>query len=275
MDYAPMVKMHRGHPAPATIACMEVPLEEAKGFGVMSVAGDDKITAFEEKPANPTPSPINPEMALVSMGIYVFDKAFLIEALRADHADPDSDHDFGKDIIPKLIADPGVYAYRFGSSEGRVSQDRYWRDVGTIDAFYEANMALLEPVPPLNLYQADWTIRTYQAQHPPARTVPGASGTEGIFVNSILAGGVIIAGGAVDHSILFPRVQVGDEAIIEDSILFEGVEVGAGCRLRNCIVDKDVIIPAGVQVGIDPEQDAARFTVSSKGIVVIPKGYRF
>jgi glucose-1-phosphate adenylyltransferase len=275
MDYAPMLKMHRAHDAPATIACMEVPLDEAKGFGVMRVDEHDRITAFEEKPAHPTPLPGNPDLALASMGIYVFDKGFLIEALRADHADPHSSHDFGKDIIPRLIADPGVYAYRFGSNEGRVSQDRYWRDVGTIDAFYEANMALLEPVPPLNLYQPDWTIRTYQAQHPPARTVPGASGNEGIFVNSILAGGVIIAGGAVDHSILFPRVRVGDEAIIEDSILFEGVEVGAHCRLRNCIVDKDVAIPAGTELGIDLDRDRARFTVSPKGVVVVPKGYRF
>jgi glucose-1-phosphate adenylyltransferase len=275
MDYAPMVKMHRGHDAPVTIACMEVPLEEAKGFGVLQVDDSDRIMAFTEKPAEPESLPDKPDRALASMGIYVFDKDFLIEALRADHANQASSHDFGKDIMPGLIERPGVYAYRFGGESGRVSRDHYWRDVGTIDAYYEANMALLEPVPPLNLYQPDWTIRTYQAQHPPARTVPGKSGTEGIFVNSIVAGGTVIAGGAVDHSILFPRVKVCDEAIVEDSILFEGVEVGDGCRLRRCIVDKDVTIPAGSTIGIDLEEDRKRFTVSDGGVVVIPKGYRF
>ena len=275
MDYAPMVKRHRAHDAPVTIACMEAPLEEAKSFGVMCVDGNDRIIDFTEKPANPTPLADNPDMALVSMGIYVFDKDFLIAALRRDHDNAASKHDFGNDIIPGMIGTPGVYAYRFGGETGRVSQDRYWRDVGTIDAYYEANMALLEPIPPLNLYQPDWTIRTYQAQHPPARTVPGRSGTEGIFVNSIVAGGAVIAGGAVDHSILFPRVKVCDEAIVEDSILFEGVEVGDGCRLRNCIVDKEVRIPAGTELGIDLAADRLRFTVSAKGIVVIPKGYKF
>lgn len=275
MDYEPMLKMHRSHKEPVTIACMEVSLEEARGFGVMSVDGNDKITAFQEKPANPTPLADKPDHALASMGIYVFDKDFLISILRADHADAASSHDFGKDIMPGLIDQPGACAYRFGGPAGRVSQDRYWRDVGTLDAYYEANMALLDPLPPLNLYQPDWTIRTYQAQHPPARTVPGRSGTEGIFVNSIVAGGAIIAGGAVDHSILFPRVKVCDEAIVEESILFEGVEVGDGCRLRRCIVDKDVCIPPGTDIGLDPQQDRKRFTLSDKGVVVIPKGFRF
>jgi len=275
MDYAPMLKAHRGHGAPATIACMEVSLDDARGFGVMGVDASDRIVAFTEKPADPVPLPGNPEAALASMGIYVFDKDFLMSLLRADHERANSSHDFGKDIIPRLLDDPGAFAYRFGGTDGRVSQDRFWRDVGTIDAYYEANMALLEPVPPLNLYQEDWTIRTYQSQHPPARTVPGTSGTEGIFVNSIVAGGAVIAGGAVDHSILFPRVKVCDEAIVEDSILFEGVEVGDNCRLRNCIVDKEVRIPAGTALGFDQETDRQRFTVSPRGIVVIPKGYRF
>lgn len=275
MDYAPMVELHRSHDAPATIACMEVPLEEAKDFGVMSVDPQDRIIAFDEKPSTPTPLPDQPDQALASMGIYVFDKDFLITVLRADHADAGSSHDFGKDILPGLINQPGAYVYRFGGKAGRVSQDRYWRDVGTLDAYYDANMALLKPMPPLNLYQADWTIRTYQAQHPPARTVPGRSGTEGIFVNSIVAGGAIIAGGAVDHSILFPRVKVCDEAIVEDSILLEGVEVGDSCRLHRCIVDKDVRIPAGTHIGMDPEQDSKRFTLSDNGVVVIPKGYPF
>ncbi len=275
MDYAEVIRFHRSHDAPVTVACMEVDLEEASAFGVLGVNEQNRIVAFEEKPAQPTPIPGEPDKALVSMGIYVFDRDCLIEALSADAEQPDSSHDFGNDILPQLIDSPGVYAYRFGGEGGRVSQDRYWRDVGTIDAYYEANMALLEPVPPLNLYQDDWVIRTYQAQHPPARTVPGESGNEGVFVNSILAGGVVISGGGVDHSILFPRVHIGDEAIIEDSILFEGVDVGAGARLRRCIVDKDVSIPAGEQIGIDPVQDATRFSISPDGVVVVPKGYVF
>jgi glucose-1-phosphate adenylyltransferase len=156
-----------------------------------------------------------------------------------------------------------------------VTPDNYWRDVGTIDSYYEANMDLLEPVPSLNLYQDDWPIRTYQSQPPPARTVPGASGSEGVFINSIVAGGTIIAGGSVQHSILFPRVHIGDEAVVRESILFEGVEVGDNARLCNCIVDKHVRIPAGETIGLDRDRDAARFTISPKGIVVVPKGYRF
>ena len=158
---------------------------------------------------------------------------------------------------------------------------RHWRTASEeqqsrfIDAFYQANMDLLKPVPPLNLYQQDWNIRTYQAQNPPARTVPGASGTEGVFVNSILAGGTIIAGGSVQHSILFPRVRVDDEALVQDSILFDGVHVGAGAELKNCIVEKQIAIPPQERIGLVPERDRERFTISSKGIVVVPKGYRF
>ena len=156
-----------------------------------------------------------------------------------------------------------------------MTPDGYWRDVATIDAFYQANMALLEPVPPLDLYQEDWTIRTYQGQHPPARTVPGDSGNEGVFVNSILGSGTVIAGGGVNHSILFSRVRVGDEAIVEDAILFDDVVVGNGAQVNNCIVDKGVVIPDGQSVGVDPDQDRARFDVSDNGIVVIPKNFVF
>ncbi|MES9964358.1 MAG: glucose-1-phosphate adenylyltransferase, partial [Candidatus Sedimenticola sp. 20ELBAFRAG] len=148
-------------------------------------------------------------------------------------------------------------------------------DVGTLDSFYEANMDLLNPVPSLDLYQSDWPIRTYQAQYPPARTVPGISGSEGIFVNSIASGGVLIVGGAVQHSILFPHVSVGDEALVHDSILFNNVEVGEGAQLERCIVDKGVKIPPGETIGLDLEKDAARFTVSEKGVVVVPKDYEF
>ncbi|WP_127478220.1 glucose-1-phosphate adenylyltransferase [Sulfurivermis fontis] len=275
MDYAAMLKAHKAGGADVTVAAMEVPLGAARAFGVMAVDDADRIIGFEEKPAAPKPIPGQPDEALVSMGIYVFSTALLLDELRRDHADEASSHDFGKDILPRLIASRKVMAYRFGGDTGRVTPDRYWRDVGTIDAYYQANMDLLEPVPPLDLYQADWPIRSYQMQTPPARTVPGVSGTEGIFINSIVAGGVVIAGGSVQHSILFPQVFIDDGAFVEDAILFQGVRVGAGARLRRCILDKDVVVPPREQIGYDGKRDRERFTVSEQGIVVVPKGYRF
>jgi len=275
MDYAAMLKTHKQSGADATVACMEVGLEEASSFGVVSVGPDLRIASFDEKPAKPRPMPGNPERALASMGIYLFSMEALMQALQDDHDNEDSSHDFGKDILPRLVDSHRVQAYCFGGDAGRVTPDRYWRDVGTIDAYYQANMDLLRSVPSLNLYQPDWPIRTYQPQTPPARTVPGESGTEGVFINSILAGGTVISGGSIHHSILFPRVFVDDEAFVEDSILFDGVQVGAGAQLRNCIVDKAVQIPAGESIGIDLDKDRERFTVSPKGIVVVPKGYRF
>ncbi len=275
MDYEAMLTAHKDSGADVTVAAMEVPLAEARAFGVMAVDGSDRITGFEEKPEQPKPIPGQPGQALASMGIYVFSSRLLLDELEADHSDEKSSHDFGKDILPRLIGTKKVMAYRFGGDTGRVTPDRYWRDVGTIDAYYQANMDLLKPVPPLDLYQEDWPIRSYQMQTPPARTVPGTSGTEGIFINSIVAGGVVIAGGSVQHSILFPQAFIDDGAFVEDAILFQGVSVGAGARLRRCIVDKGVEIPPREQIGYDSKRDRERFTVSEQGIVVVPKGYRF
>jgi glucose-1-phosphate adenylyltransferase len=275
MDYAAMLAEHKKQGAGMTVACMEVPIEEAKQFGVLSVDSQGWVSHFDEKPQNPQPVPENGDISLVSMGVYVFSMDLLIEELEADHRQPDSSHDFGHDIIPRLIGETGVFAYRFGGESGRVSPDRYWRDVGTLDSFYEANMELLNPVPSLDLYQPDWPIRTYCAQYPPARTVPGISGTEGIFINSMVSGGVVIIGGSVQHSILFPHVTIGEEAVIHDAILFACVQVGEGAVLERCIIDKDVKIPPGASIGCDPKQDARRFTISEKGVVVVPKGYDF
>jgi glucose-1-phosphate adenylyltransferase len=275
MDYAAMLAFHKAHAGGMTLACMEVPMEQAGQFGVMSVDRGDRIVRFEEKPRNPEPVPDLPGHSLASMGVYVFSMDLLLAVLEADHQREESSHDFGTDIIPRLIEETEVYAYRFGGEAGRVSPDRYWRDVGTLDSYYEANMDLLNPVPSLDLYQPDWPIRTYTAQYPPARTVPGVSGSEGIFINSMVSGGVVIVGGSVQHSILFPHVTIGEEAVIHDSILFNGVEVGERAELDRCIIDKDVKIPPGERIGFDRAKDAERFAISEKGVVVVPKGYCF
>ena len=275
MDYAPMIEFHKLSGAAATIACMDVSIKEAKQFGVMTLDQTGRVTAFEEKPDNPTPLEGNPELALASMGIYVFSTQDLLDAINNDHNDSSSDHDFGKNILPKMIDNQGVYGYRFGGDSGRVSPDRYWRDVGTLDAYYEANMDLLEAIPPLNLYQDDWPIRTYSGQYPPARTAQGTYGSEGIFINSIVSSGSVISGGSVQESILFNNVRINNESTVERSILFEGVDIGNGVHIKNSIIDKNVIIPDGEEIGYDLEKDKQRFTVSDNNIVVIPKGYVF
>jgi glucose-1-phosphate adenylyltransferase len=275
MDYAALLKAHREKGAELTVACMRVPVGEASAFGVMAIDEDKRVVDFHEKPKEPRPIPGEPGVALASMGIYVFSMPFLLEELRADHGREGSSHDFGKDLIPRLIGTHKVYAYRFGGSRGRVTPDRYWRDVGTLDAYYESNMDLLQANPPLDLYQKDWAIRTYHGQNPPARMVPGESGKDGLLVNAILGSGTVIFGGVVRHSILASRVHVHEDAVVEDSILFDHVTVGAGARLRRCIVDKGVAIPPGETIGLDPAKDAARFTLSEGGVVVVPKEYCF
>jgi glucose-1-phosphate adenylyltransferase len=275
MDYAAMLEFHVQHDAVATLACMEVGLDEARSFGVVSVDPEQRILTFEEKPDEPRGLPDNPQCALASMGIYVFNLDLLLEELHRDHEDAASSHDFGNDIMPRLIGKQAVYGYRFGSQFGRVSQDRYWKDVGTLDAYYEANIALLEPVPSLNLYQRDWNIRTYLPQSPPARTVPGPDGHDGVIFNSSLAGGTVINGGMVRHSILSARVRLEHAALVEDSILFDNVTVGAGAKLRRCIIDKHIQIPAGETIGYDLERDRQRFTVTEKGVVVVGRHVAF
>lgn len=275
MDYAPMVKFHKESGAELTIACMNVPLKTAKQFGVMSLDDNGLVTEFIEKPDSPQPDKKDPNTALASMGIYVFNTKTLLNILEEDHNCGDSDSDFGKDIIPKMIASSSVYGYGFGSDAGRVTPDKYWRDVGTLDAFYQANMDLLNEIPPMNLYQSSWPVRTYAGQYPPARTVPGASGSEGITINSIISSGTVISGATAQHSILFNNVFLGDESSVYGSLLFEGVRVGKGSQLNNCIIDKDVCVPDGEIIGFNQEDDRARFTISENGIVVVPKGYDF
>ena len=274
MDYAAMLQHHHDSQADVTVACLTVGLEQATSFGVMTVDADDRVVSFQEKPEHPQGIPGDSGHALASMGVYVFSMTRLAALLHEDHTG-DSTHDFGADILPSMVGRDRVVAYRFGGAKGRVTADQYWRDVGTIDAYYEANMDLLRPVPAMDLYQDDWSIRTYEGQHPPARSVPGRSGREAEIVNCMLAGGSLIIGASARHSILFPNVRLEEGAAVEGSILFQGVRVGEGAALQHCIVDKHVSIPAGERIGFDRVRDAERFTVSDRGIVVIGKGYRF
>ncbi len=274
MDYAAMMQRHLELGADLTVACMQVPLNEAHAFGIMTIDDSDRIVAFEEKPSNCKAMPNDPKHALASMGIYIFNREVLAEQLSLDNADGASANDFGHDILPKMIKSHRVASYHFGSSTGRVSQDRYWRDVGTIDSYYTANMDLLLPQPPLNLYQDSWPIRTYQGQHPPARVVTTDDQATSKIRNSILGSGSMVFGASIKESILSANVKVENGAQLESSILFDNVQVGAGAKLRKCIVDKHVVIPAGMEIGYNQALDEQRFTVSSNGVVVVPKGYQ-
>ncbi|MDH5517580.1 MAG: glucose-1-phosphate adenylyltransferase [Gammaproteobacteria bacterium] len=275
MDYAAMLKSHKERAADVTVACMQVPLQEAQQFGIMSTDANHKITCFAEKPESPDACTDAPDKALASMGIYVFSKQLLIDVLAADNLQTRSSHDFGKDILPALIKTHRVYGHRFGESKGRVSADNYWRDVGTIDSYYQANMDLLKSIPPLDLYQNDWSIRSYQSQTPPARAVPGSSGNEGIFINSILSGGTIISGANVANSVLAQNVFIDDGSMVENSVIFDNVRIGKHVRLNKCIIDKHVSVPNGECIGYDAVKDKERFMVTESGIVVVPRGYSF
>lgn len=274
MDYAEMLQFHRFTEADVTVACLPVSLRDARQFGVMGVDRNLRIRSFDEKPERPQPIPDAPDRALASMGVYVFSIDLLIDALHDDHADPTSRHDFGHDILPKLIQQHQVMAYQFGTDKGRVSADCYWRDVGTIDAYYEANMDLLLHEPPLNLYQPNWEIRTANVQSPPARTCNGSNGTEPRLVNSIISAGSVVTGGTVVDSILSPRVTVDEEARVVDSILFEGVTVGSRARISRCIVEKGVRIPPGTVIDSNTMARREGVVISAKGVVVIPSGFR-
>jgi len=274
MDYAAMLQHHYVSGAELTVACLTVNLEQSRSFGVITVDKADRIVSFQEKPESPLTIPGDPEHVLASMGVYVFSMNLLAKLLHEDH-NRDSTHDFGKDILPTIVGTHPAIAYRFGGTSGRVTADRYWRDVGTIDAYYEANMDLLQPLPAIDLYQEDWPIRSYEGQHPPARSVHGMSGLEADIVNCMLASGTVIIGATLRHSILFPNVRVEEGATVENTLLFPGVTVGEGAQIQRCIVDKHVTIPAREKIGFDLGRDSERFTVSDRGIVVIPKGYCF
>ncbi|UUO06345.1 glucose-1-phosphate adenylyltransferase [Blastopirellula sp. J2-11] len=274
MNYASMIDYHIENGADLTIGALRVSTEEAKSFGVMQVDTDQRIVGFEEKSPTPKTIPGEPDHCLASMGIYVFNAHFLFEQLCQDATRRDSAHDFGKNIIPSIIDKQRVFAFPFRDENRK--QDAYWRDVGTLDAYFEANMDLVTVDPLLNLYDQDWPLRTYQPNVPPPKFVFAGSaeeGRRGCALDSIVCGGSIISGGEVERSIIGANVRVNSFAHVEDSILFEGVNIGRHTRIRRAIIDKGVHIPSGTEIGFDLEMDRRRgFTISSGGVVVIAKG---
>ncbi len=275
MDYAEMLRSHIDRKWDVTVACMPVPVDEAKSFGVMEIDENLLVRRFCEKVEAPPTIPGDPKRALASMGIYIFCMSRLLKMLQEDHYKTASEHDFGRNILPNNIDSHAVGAYAFGGEAGRVAQDFYWRDVGTIDAYYHANMDLLKPVPPINLYQKDWLIRTYHGQFPAARMVASSSGEVGYVENASLAGGDVVIGARVIRSIFSHEVRIDSGALVEESILFDRVRIGSGAKIRRCIIDKDVTIPPGTTIGWDRALDQKRFTVSEGGVVVVTKGYQF
>jgi len=267
MDYGPMIAHHVEKGADMTVGCIEVDLDMARAFGVMSVDGDGRVVEFQEKPDRPQPMPDNPDQALASMGIYVFNPDFLYEQLIKDADTPGSSHDFGKDIIPAIIDKYRVHAYPFrDAATGRTA---YWRDVGTIDSYWAANMELIGVTPDLNLYDREWPIWTYQEQLPPAKFVFDNPKWRGMAVDSMVSGGCIISGATVRHSLLFSSVVVREEAEVEDSVILPEVTVGRGARLRKVVVDKGCTIPEGMVIGYDHKKDAERFEISPGGVVLV------
>ncbi len=271
MDYAVMLAEHAESGAVASVACVDVPIEEASAFGVMAVDSADRIIAFDEKPAQPRPMPGRPGRALASMGIYVFDTDVLMDEMARDAADPTSSHDFGRDLIPSLLARAPLHAHRFEASCVNTVDGRpYWRDVGTIDAYWAANMDLMNVVPELNLYDDDWPIFSRPRQLPPAKFVFEEPSRRGMALNSLVASGCVISGGTVRRSILFSNVRVGEGTLIEDSLLLPNVVVGSGVRLSRAIVDNRCRLPAGFQAGFDPAADRARgLHVTETGITLV------
>jgi glucose-1-phosphate adenylyltransferase len=264
MDYARMLRFHQERGAGLTLAVLEVAAEEAYRFGIMEVDAEDRLTGFLEKPRD-----LPPGQHLASMGIYIFDMSVLVPALEAD-AKLNTSHDFGKDIIPSLISKVPVFAYRFTDENKKTT--KYWRDIGTLDAYYEANMDLCRVNPEFNLYDPEWPVRTHQVQAPPAKFVFADQGRRyGTSLDSMISAGCIISGSSVRGSVLCPNVRVHSFAEVVDSILMPGVRVGRHARIRRAIVDRDVFIPRGAQVGYNEEEDRRRHTISDNGIVVVTK----
>jgi len=266
MDYSKMLYEHVTSGADLTVGCIEVPREEATEFGVMSVDENYRITKFTEKPVDPEPLPDKPDKALASMGIYVFSTAYLYASLIADAEDPDSAHDFGKDIVPKSINTCVAHAYPFMDRHGNPA---YWRDVGTVDSYWKANMELCDVEPELNLYSREWPIWTYQTQHPPAKFIFDDDDARGQAIDSLVSGGCIISGARVKRSIIFFATEIERGSIVKDSVILPKVSIGENCRITRAVIDKACAIPDGMVIGEDLDEDSKRFHVTDTGIVLV------
>jgi glucose-1-phosphate adenylyltransferase len=270
MDYSEMIVAHEERDADLTVGAVEVPIEQRSDLGVLSIDAEGRMTGFYEKTEAAPSIPGKPDVALGSMGIYVFRTETLKRRVTED-AEMETSHDFGKDVIPRMVAE-GDRVYIFNFVDKSTGKPRYWRDIGTLDAYFEANMDLVSVEPTFNLYDFDWPIRTYQQEFPPAKTVFCEEwGRRGEAVDSLVSGGCIISGGLVERSILSPRVRVESHAHVCDSIIFDGVNVGQGAKVRGAIVDKGTEIKPGAEVGYDLERDRSRFTVTPLGVIVIAK----
>jgi len=272
MDYQKMLDFHRSKDADLTIACVEFEREKAHDMGVLEISESYHVVNFQEKPQRPKPIPSNPQKSMVSMGIYVFNTEILVREIIYD-AKRDTQHDFGKNIIPRMIQSRKVFAYNFKDENKK--EVKYWRDVGSIDSYYAANMELLQENPIFDLYDREWPIRTYHDQSPPARiSVSGRceeKGSAAMCIDSLIANGCVVKDAVVNRSILSPFIQIDTNACVEDSILMKGVKVGKNVRIRRAIIDEEVVVPPGYRIGSDPEEDSKRFSVTESGIVVIPQ----
>lgn len=274
MDYLKMIQYHIEKKASLSMSAMAVPQSQASRFGVIQIDPNYKVSSFIEKPKNPPSIPGKPESSFVNMGIYVFKVSALKEVFEKMDKEKNNGHDFGKDIIPYMIKNNyDVYAYRFVDENKK--DEPYWVDVGTIDSYYAASMDLINVNPHFNLYDVDWPLRTEQPQYPPAKTVSHEGERVGRAVNSLVCDGTVISGGLVERSIIGHNVRVNSYTYITDSIIFDNCKIGRHSRIRRSIIDKNVVIPEGTEIGFDAETDKKRFTVSDTGIVVIPKNYKF
>jgi glucose-1-phosphate adenylyltransferase len=273
MDYALMLRDHVQHGAGCTVGCIEVPRAEASAFGVMAIDDARLITEFIEKPKDPPGMPGHPERTLASMGIYIFDAEYLYKLLEEDLANPESSHDFGKDVIPQAVRDGRALAHPFSMSCVSSSEDAvpYWRDVGTIDAFWSANLDLASITPELDIYDTDWPIWTYQRQLPPAKFIRDRNGDPGMTVNTLVSGGCIVSGSHVANSVLFSNVRVHSFCHIDQAVILPGVTILRRCRLRRVVIDRGCTLPEGMVVGEDAAADAARFERTESGVVLVTR----
>lgn len=267
MDYGALLANHVKNKADITVACIEVPLVDASAFGIMEVDDDGRVLTFLEKPASPPPVPGNSQMALASMGIYVFNAAYLTDVLTRDAADYHSSHDFGKDVLPRSVSTDTVFAHPFRNP--RTGSRAYWRDVGTLDSYWAANQELIGVVPELDLFDKHWPIWTYQTQAPAAKFVFDDEGRRGMAVDSMVAGGCIVSGAYVRHSVLFNNVRVEEGALVEDAVILPEVVIGPGCRIRKAVIETGCILKANTIIGEDPVADRQRYEVSSGGVVLV------